>query len=96
MSQQAGRVIGEEKGATVEGLRPTVVKQKAAAGEYGTHQTRNGAFCCDLYDAVSKSPLNERDEGGRTDRIYHRCAFGPYSNPRFEWVNVRNLRGVQS
>lgn len=59
---------------------------------YRTHETRNGAVCTDLYATASKSPIYERDEDGRTDRIYHKCAFGPYTNPRFEWVNVRNLR----
>lgn len=58
---------------------------------YKSHETRNGALCGDLY-ALTGSPVYLRDEDLRTDRVYHRCAFGDCANPRYEWVNVRNLR----
>lgn len=58
---------------------------------YRSHETRNGALCGDLF-ATTGSPLYVRDAEQRVDRIYHLCAFGECSNPRLEWVNVRNLR----
>jgi hypothetical protein len=57
---------------------------------YKSHETRNGALCGDLY-ATTKQPCYLREEG-RTDRIYHLCAFGECANPRYEWVNERNVR----
>lgn len=66
------------------------MKQAISSTTYTSHETRRGALCGDLY-ALTKQPVYLREEG-RTDRIYHLCAFGAYAKPRLEWVNQTNLR----